>query len=423
MSDPESGNTSLPERQMGISETPELGALEADVPNHIAPRPVTIEDVPEDERDSDSSVTMTPLQTESPPTSQATPLALVSSTGTPTTTGATMNSSRSEEEKLDDHRFQEPQWVSPRPQRRLGTNAHIAREHPPHHHPHQQNVHPLASHAEVSRYLDSMPPGGFSEPARRPLRRGQGPPSSVLSDRSSSLSPAVLRSPSLAPTHSAFPNDRFSPANNRPPWGPPEYWSEGDNPPPFQKLGSPTFPPGPGRSNNATGFPHGMPLGAPGGGGPKHFPPPSYAPPRTHPRSRQQPPPEFDQLHQPPPFAVPVHGLENGDMTGYKYLTAKLGGSLFGPPITPIYRRFEAMGHRITLQLQDELCQLEEELDGIDNFETTSRLAHGTLMPASTRAAALDDHPVAQQRLEVLSKISEKLDMYCAFPTIVANAL
>lgn len=432
MSDADIGNAVVPGRRMEFetAEISEARHSEADAHSHKAPRPVTVEDVSDDDDDdegNDSSVAMSSFQVDSSPSGLATPPASLSSGGTPRTTGATVCSSGSEDEKPIEQHIPEPTYVSPRPQRRLGPHPPpMPREHPHHHHPHQQNLHPLVTQPEVFRYLDSEPPNMVPEPVpvRRP-RRGQGPPGAMPSDQAQS--PAALRSPSIAPAHSAFPNDRLALVQSRPPpleantWGPPEYWSEGGQPAPFQKLASPTFPPGSGRPNGANGFQHGVPFGGPGGGGgggPKHFPPPSYAPPRPHPRQRhQQSPSEYDQIHSPPPppFSVPVHGFEPGDLTGYKYLTEKLSGSLFGPPITPIYRRFEVMGHRILLQLQDELCQLEDELEGIDNFETSSRFVNGSLMPASTRAAALDDHPVAQQRLEVLSKMSEKLDMYCKF--------
>lgn len=105
-------------------------------------------------------------------------------------------------------------------------------------------------------------------------------------------------------------------------------------------------------------------------------------------------------------------------MNGYKLLTMKLGGSLFGtgPHVTPIYRRFQAMGHRRLLQLQDELCLLEEELNGIDRIDSEARrIPPDIFMPASARAASLDPGPIGQQRLEILARIHEKLDTYCKF--------
>lgn len=431
MSDPE--NT--PEEQRtDAGDAPEPTSAEAETTHQKTPRPVTVEDVTDDERGHSDSVSMTTLQVASPPISPSVLSASVSPRPAPATVGPATGLPSPEEESHFDHRMQDPPWVSPRPQRRFGGQAPGPRDHLPHHdphhqqHPHQSNLQqlqPLNTQAEVFRYLDHPgPPNMLPEQPRRHPRRAKGPPSSISSDRASS--PSVLRSPMLAPAHNSFPNGRFSPGQGRPPpseitnWGPPEYWAESDHPPPFQNLSSPTFPPGPGRPPVAGpgGFPQPPPFGGPGGGGPKHFPPPSYAPPRPRPRSRQQQPPpnEFEQFHQPPPF-IPPHGHDNGEMTGYKYLTEKLGGSVFGPPITPIYRKFEAMGHRILLQLQDELCQLEEKLDKIDSFESSTRLSQG-FRPASARAAAADDHPVAQERLEILNEISKQLDMYCTYPSL-----
>lgn len=424
MSAPETGGTHVLVQQtdMAMTDTYHVTSPHADDPHPRPPRPVTIEDVPDDDDDKghDPAQTMTAFRAESPPSELMTPPASVSS-GTPRTTGATVDSA-SELAHGPDERFN-AMYGSPPLQPQVIANAPPPRQlqphQQPHHHPHQQQLHhPHATQPEVFRYLDTEPPNAIPGPIQRPFRRGgQGPPSSVGSDQAA---PVVLLSPSVPHARGNFPNERFALAHARPPpsevnnWGPPEYWPEGGQPVPFQGQVSPTFPPAPMRQNGANRFPHDMPFRGPegrGDPGPKHFQPAIHAPQRPHPRQRP-PPSEFDQPRS-PPFSPAVQDAGPGDMTGYKYLTSKLSGTLFGQPITPIYRRFEVMGHRILLQLQDELCQLEDSLNQLDSLETSSRYVHGNLMPASSRLPEGEDHPVAKQRLEVVSEISEKLDMYC----------
>jgi hypothetical protein len=427
MSAPETGGTHVLVQQtdMAMTDTYHATSPNADDPNPRPPRPVTIEDVPDDDKGHDPAQAMTAFRAESPPSELVTPPASVAS-GTPRAAEATISSSAPGwyMSMSTEHPAQavDVAHISPRPHLQVVANAPPLRQPPPYHHPqhpHQQQVH--HPQPEVFRYLDTEHPNAIPGPGPRPFRRGvQGPPSSVSSDQAS---PAVLLSPTLPHARGNFPNDRFALTHTRPPpseinsWGPPEYWPEGGQPEPFQGQASPTFPPAPMRPNGANRFPPDMQFRGPegrGDPGPKHFQPPVHAPQRPHPRQRPPPPPsEFDQPRS-PPFSPAVQDAGPGDMTGYKYLTTKLSGALFGQPITPIYRRFEVMGHRILLQLQDELCQLEDDLNQLDSLETSSRFAHGNLMPDSSRGLPEgEDHPVAKQRLEVVSEISEKLDMYC----------
>jgi hypothetical protein len=118
-------------------------------------------------------------------------------------------------------------------------------------------------------------------------------------------------------------------------------------------------------------------------------------------------------------YTRPAHQMPP-PMTGYEFLTAKLGGSLFGGPrLTPIYRRFDAIGHRVLLELQLELCGLEEELHHIDELDTKGRLLpDDTIKPASALAAAHDQTPTAQRRREILDTIATQLEIYRKFPVV-----
>lgn len=106
----------------------------------------------------------------------------------------------------------------------------------------------------------------------------------------------------------------------------------------------------------------------------------------------------------PPPDEVP--------MSGYQLLAAKLAGGLSGPPIKPIYRRFEALNHRLLLHMQDELCELEEQLHNLDSADTRARwLPHG-IMPAGRRRWIGSQDDLAMQRMNILGNIGFRLDLY-----------
>ncbi|KYK54826.1 hypothetical protein DCS_06787 [Drechmeria coniospora] len=73
---------------------------------------------------------------------------------------------------------------------------------------------------------------------------------------------------------------------------------------------------------------------------------------------------------QPSVFQQSNYGAEMAPMTGYQLIAAKLVGGLGGPPVLPIYRRFEALNHRLLLYMQADLADLEKELRALDAKDT-----------------------------------------------------
>ncbi|KAK0712933.1 hypothetical protein B0T26DRAFT_349140 [Lasiosphaeria miniovina] len=118
-------------------------------------------------------------------------------------------------------------------------------------------------------------------------------------------------------------------------------------------------------------------------------------------------------------------------MSGYELLSAKLsntrgrsrrrsGGAKEmptakgEPSIKPIYRRFEALNHRLLLHLQDELSELEEQLHRLDTADTqTRRLQNPELiLPASRRAEYMSGGELQWHKTDLLGKIGFKLGQY-----------
>lgn len=102
-------------------------------------------------------------------------------------------------------------------------------------------------------------------------------------------------------------------------------------------------------------------------------------------------------------------------ITGYELLASRLSmnSDMTRPPrITPIYRRFEALNHRLLLQLQDEIQELEEQLHRLDNADTQSRRSVNRITPASRRAAAQTGGELQWHKTDILGKIGYKLAQY-----------
>lgn len=83
--------------------------------------------------------------------------------------------------------------------------------------------------------------------------------------------------------------------------------------------------------------------------------------------------------------------------------------------IKPIYRRFEALNHRLLLHLQDELSELEEQLHRLDTTDTQTRRLQSSILPASRRAEFLVGGELQSHKAEILSKIAFKLGQYSEF--------
>jgi hypothetical protein len=119
-------------------------------------------------------------------------------------------------------------------------------------------------------------------------------------------------------------------------------------------------------------------------------------------------------------------------MSGYELLAAKLsssgltsrsrrgsGGTSTSsegddeyPTIRPIYRKFEALNHRLLLHLQDELSELEEQLHRLDTADTQTRRLQNCILPASRRAEFMAGGELQWRKTDILGKIGFKLGQY-----------
>lgn len=106
----------------------------------------------------------------------------------------------------------------------------------------------------------------------------------------------------------------------------------------------------------------------------------------------------------------PAYGADKLPMSGYQLLAAKLVGGLGGAPVTPMYRRFEALHHRLLLYMQADLVDLEKELRALDTKDTVER-GYGAV-PASRQHERWTNSALAQQRTEILGQIGYKLCQY-----------
>jgi len=118
-------------------------------------------------------------------------------------------------------------------------------------------------------------------------------------------------------------------------------------------------------------------------------------------------------------------------LTGYELLAAKLSapqgqtatsgakaretaapGAESDIHIKPIYRRFEALNHRLLLHLQDEISELEEQLHRLDTADTRTRRLQNCILPASRRAESMAGGELQWHKTDVLGKIGFKLGQY-----------
>ncbi|KAI1291392.1 hypothetical protein F5Y03DRAFT_34423 [Xylaria venustula] len=101
--------------------------------------------------------------------------------------------------------------------------------------------------------------------------------------------------------------------------------------------------------------------------------------------------------------------------TGYELLASRLSATAVcrnGPPLRPIYRRFESLNHRVLLHLQDEICELEEQLRHCDTADTQNRRRPNGILPASRRAGSMSGSELQWHKTDILGKIGFKLEQY-----------
>lgn len=159
---------------------------------------------------------------------------------------------------------------------------------------------------------------------------------------------------------------------------------------------------------------------------------PSYAEHRHHPKL-QPIPQDIDEEHpecyyrtddvrNEPDIASASGSEETSGLaeeptsSGYDLLASRLCSSQepSEDSLPPLYRRFERLNHRILLQLQDEIAEMEEDLQFMDQVDAHERAAHrGQAAPASRR---LDwqwrGNELHGRRLEMLGRIYLKVEQY-----------
>ncbi|KAI1117872.1 hypothetical protein F5Y14DRAFT_402290 [Nemania sp. NC0429] len=114
-------------------------------------------------------------------------------------------------------------------------------------------------------------------------------------------------------------------------------------------------------------------------------------------------------------FAQPLPRAEKLPLTGYELLASRLSATAADQGarlLRPIYRRFEALNHRMLLHLQDEICELEEQLHRLDTADTQNRRLPNGILPASRRAEYLSSGELQWHKTDVLGKIGFKLEQY-----------
>lgn len=82
--------------------------------------------------------------------------------------------------------------------------------------------------------------------------------------------------------------------------------------------------------------------------------------------------------------------------------------------VKPLYRKFEYLNHRILLHLQDELCELEEQLRIVDEIiaQMDPALPEGQRTPASRRGEAYSGSQIHHRRTILLGQIFTKTEQY-----------
>lgn len=121
------------------------------------------------------------------------------------------------------------------------------------------------------------------------------------------------------------------------------------------------------------------------------------------------------------PQPVTQRPLPRGEklpVTGYELLASQLSTRADiedAGRIKPLYRKFEALNHRLLLHLQDELSELEEQLHRLDHADTQSRRTERHIVPASRRAAALAGGELQWHKTDILGRIGFKLAQYSKY--------
>lgn len=129
--------------------------------------------------------------------------------------------------------------------------------------------------------------------------------------------------------------------------------------------------------------------------------------------------PRLPGMHHGYPKHLPR--AEKLPLTGYELIASKLCiDDSDRSSIKPIYRRFEALNHRLLLHLQDELAELEEQLHRLDTADTQTRRMQNCFLPASRRQDVLTAGELQWHKTDVLGKIGYKISQYSTVPLIAS---
>ena len=112
------------------------------------------------------------------------------------------------------------------------------------------------------------------------------------------------------------------------------------------------------------------------------------------------------------------------DLSGYELLAARLSDDHnIEHPFRPLYRKFARLNHRILLQLQDEISQMEADLASLDAADAKSRRGStGQIVPESRRLSWQGHGSELQtSRLELLGQIYVKVEQYSKLVRVLFN--
>ncbi|EFQ89154.1 hypothetical protein PTT_14695 [Pyrenophora teres f. teres 0-1] len=151
------------------------------------------------------------------------------------------------------------------------------------------------------------------------------------------------------------------------------------------------------------------------------YPIPVQAPMAPEGVVQRMPPPFSPHSAQPPHYQqhAPASNQTRPTVMGYELLANELTASSRAKAssrkgLVPMYRKFEHLNHRVLLHLQDETCELEEELRQLDECiaQMSPRDAEGYEYPASRRSDARYGSDMHFKRTELLGRIFQKLEQY-----------
>ena len=145
----------------------------------------------------------------------------------------------------------------------------------------------------------------------------------------------------------------------------------------------------------------------------QHFQWPSPPPGTAYAAAAVAPPDANGNItHVDKPEAPAAPDLSKRTLLGYELMALELSDPKSS--VKPIYRKFEYLNHRILLHLQDEICELEDQLRQMDEVIAQMHIdsASGEEQPSSRRGEAWNGHDFHHRRTELLGRIFLKTEQY-----------